>query len=202
VATGPGSATPAPGWYDDPAGSGGRRWWDGTTWTAHTQAAPQPPGGGRPPLAPVGARFLALLLDALLIAGVFTLVTLVLALIIGPLAGDNAREAGAAVGRLGSVVILVVYVVYFTLLESGRYGQTIGKSLMGVRVATVDGQRLSRGSALVRVVTRSFPFVGLLAVLWALFEPRRRGLHDLIAGTVVVAAPGPRVPVRELLRGA
>jgi hypothetical protein len=25
-----------PGWYDDPAGRGGRRWWDGTQWTAYT----------------------------------------------------------------------------------------------------------------------------------------------------------------------
>lgn len=25
------------GWYDDPAGSGGQRWWDGREWTAHTR---------------------------------------------------------------------------------------------------------------------------------------------------------------------
>lgn len=27
--------TAAPGWYDDPAGSGQKRWWDGTQWTEH-----------------------------------------------------------------------------------------------------------------------------------------------------------------------
>lgn len=31
----------APGWYPDPNGSGGQRWYDGTQWTAH--AAPPPP---------------------------------------------------------------------------------------------------------------------------------------------------------------
>jgi len=38
------STTPA-GWYNDPAGSGGKRWWDGVQWTAHMQAAapPTPP---------------------------------------------------------------------------------------------------------------------------------------------------------------
>jgi hypothetical protein len=35
------STTPA-GWYADPAGSGGKRWWDGVQWTTHLQAAAPP----------------------------------------------------------------------------------------------------------------------------------------------------------------
>jgi Protein of unknown function (DUF2510) len=35
-------STPA-GWYTDPAGSGGKRWWDGVQWTAHLQALTPPP---------------------------------------------------------------------------------------------------------------------------------------------------------------
>jgi uncharacterized protein YxjI len=35
---------PPPGWYPDPAGGAGTRWWDGQTWTEHVQqAAPSGP---------------------------------------------------------------------------------------------------------------------------------------------------------------
>lgn len=38
--------TVPPGWYPDPSGQQGSRWWDGTQWTDHTQAG-SPPGQGQ-----------------------------------------------------------------------------------------------------------------------------------------------------------
>jgi hypothetical protein len=39
----------AAGWYDDPAGSGGLRWWDGSRWSDHVQPAQQQSQHQQPP---------------------------------------------------------------------------------------------------------------------------------------------------------
>lgn len=38
---------PPAGWYDDPAGSGGRRYWNGSSWTDQLQGAPADTPVGR-----------------------------------------------------------------------------------------------------------------------------------------------------------
>ncbi|MGP0031455.1 MAG: DUF4328 domain-containing protein [Acidimicrobiales bacterium] len=51
----PGYPGAPPGWYPDPAGGPGRRWWDGYTWTEAVvlpAQAPPPPPPPPPPLAP------------------------------------------------------------------------------------------------------------------------------------------------------
>jgi uncharacterized RDD family membrane protein YckC len=44
---------PGPGWFADPAGSGGQRYFDGTAWTEHVVPPPPPPAP--PPIPPYPA---------------------------------------------------------------------------------------------------------------------------------------------------
>lgn len=47
--------TPTPaGWYPDPSGTGGVRWWDGGRWTEHVQQTPPSTGQPAPPTGPGG----------------------------------------------------------------------------------------------------------------------------------------------------
>jgi hypothetical protein len=41
-------ASVAPGWYDDPAGSGAQRWWGGSEWTEHLRAREPEPAPSNP----------------------------------------------------------------------------------------------------------------------------------------------------------
>ncbi len=76
--------------------------------------------------------------------------------------------------------------VYFTVLHRS-YGQTIGKSLLGLEVRTIDLRRLGMMRSLVRTLgyAVSSSFLGFGFLLVAL-TPRKRGWHDFLARTCVV----------------
>ena len=76
--------------------------------------------------------------------------------------------------------------VYFTVLHR-TYGQTIGKSLLGLRVRTIDLGEVGYLRSLLRTVcyAASSSFFGFGFILVAL-TPRKRGWHDFLAGTCVV----------------
>ena len=46
---------PQPGWYEDPRREADLRWWDGTSWTAHTAARPRIPAPAAAPAPPTPA---------------------------------------------------------------------------------------------------------------------------------------------------
>lgn len=79
--------------------------------------------------------------------------------------------------------------LYFSFAES-IYGQTIGKRLMGFRVATVDGRVPNLGRALMRNISKIHWVLLLLDVIVGLATPGdpHQKYSDRIAGTTVTAA--------------
>jgi len=75
------------------------------------------------------------------------------------------------------------YFIFFWTLAS----QTPGKTLMGLQIITTDGQRLTFGRAVRRLLGYIVSILTLwLGFAWILVDNRRQGLHDKIAGTLVV----------------
>ncbi|MDT0342989.1 RDD family protein [Streptomyces litchfieldiae] len=149
------------------------------------------PLAGMPPLAPLGRRLVARIVDALIVGIPVTL-------LLWPLMGDWNYDGNGGNGGYGQqTIVLLVYFVYEGLMLSAR-GQTLGKMLMRVRVGMLDNGAVPRGApawmrAAVYSLPQLVPCVGFLFwVVNALFctwdKPYRQCLHDKAAKTVVVSA--------------
>ena len=93
-----------------------------------------------------------------------------------------------------AAVIFLVYVfafvpLYHILLWSSR-GQTVGMMAVHIKVLSRNGGRVTRRRSALRFFGRIFSVLPLfLGLLMALFDRKRRTLHDRLAGTVVVEEP-------------
>jgi uncharacterized RDD family membrane protein YckC len=104
---------------------------------------------------------------------------------------------GGAIARGVAIVLIVVWVAaallgYWAFFEGGPSGQTLGKRACGIRVRDENGGPASYGQALGRNlvgrVIGAIPFVGLIDVLWPLWDANNQCLHDKAASTIVVRA--------------
>ena len=125
----------------------------------------------------------ALLIDAaaLIVAGAFLLVESVFSL----RHGNHALIAG-----VGIALFVVWVITYFSVFWTTT-GQTPGSRVMQIQVTRRDGSQLRPVRALVRLagMVVSIPLLwGYLPILW---NPRRRGVCDLLAGTVVTGVTPP-----------
>lgn len=121
-------------------------------------------------LADVGTRLVALIIDGF-----------ILALITGLLFWGG-REAGGFVGFL-------IGVAYHWFFLTQQNGQTPGKRMMGIRVVRKDGQPIDAATVIVRYVGYYVnTFILGIGWLWALWDADHQGIHDKLAGTIVVRA--------------
>jgi len=97
----------------------------------------------------------------------------------------------------GWAFALLAFGAAYTIVPTALCGQTLGKVAVGTRVVTEsDGSLPGWRRSAIRWALPGFvgrlPYVGIfvsLAVTASLvLDPRRRGLHDKAAGTVVVRA--------------
>ncbi|RSK27666.1 RDD family protein [Bacillus sp. HMF5848] len=88
-----------------------------------------------------------------------------------------------------SIISLIITFLYFVWFQSANNGQTLGKKITGIRVANLDGGRVSIGKMLLRemigkILSSLILFIGYLIAA----GKQKRALHDYIAQTIVIRA--------------
>ena len=81
----------------------------------------------------------------------------------------------------------VVTMLYFSLMESSKYQATLGKIVLGIKVTDVHGAPITFPKALLRNLSKYLSaFILWIGYIMILFDERKQGLHDKIADTLVV----------------
>jgi uncharacterized RDD family membrane protein YckC len=139
-------------------------------------------------LADRGTRLVAVLLDS-----VVALPLVILGVVVA--VAGKGNDTLVAIG-IGVVVLAAIALVVYQIVLLSTRGQTLGKRWMKVKIVALDGTNPGFVKA---VLLRAFvngliggvPYLGMiysLVDILMIFREDRRCIHDLIAGTRVVAA--------------
>jgi uncharacterized RDD family membrane protein YckC len=106
------------------------------------------------------------------------------------------KELGEGLGLFLALLFPVFPVCpYFTIFECSKVQGTFGKRLFGLQVIDLGGHRIGFGRANARYWSKLFVCLPFLAGFIPIaFTPRKQGLHDLIAKTLVVRRRGRVLP--------
>ncbi|MFL5734523.1 MAG: RDD family protein [Chloroflexia bacterium] len=146
-------------------------------------------------MAGIGSRFMASLLDHLIIALLLFLLycsTFSLLPVAGLGGALGSDEASAGTYLLVAVLILVTFAViwgYFMIFEIVWHGQTPGKRSGKLRVLRRSGQPIGAGEAVIRNLVRLVDFMpGFygIGLTFMFIDKDARRLGDMAANTIVV----------------
>ena len=154
-----------------------------------------PFGGPRADYAGFWIRFLASLIDGLILSPLIFIFLLVVAGVgfgIGAAASRSSRaEEFAPFLVLGFLLFYVLFLVgvwlYHALCESSSLQATLGKKALNIQVTDLEGHRVTFGRASGRHFAKIISGMILnIGFIMAGFTEKKQALHDMIAGTLVV----------------
>jgi uncharacterized RDD family membrane protein YckC len=151
----------------------------------------------RPPVAYAGfwLRFVAFIIDAIVLHFVFTIVTLPFIASMGmrgimrghmPMSPEELIPLMRGLFHI-FLIRTVLNWLYYALLESSAWQATLGKKALGLEVTDMQGVRISFGRATGRFFAKIISSIILcIGFIMIGFTEKKQGLHDMIAGTLVI----------------
>jgi uncharacterized RDD family membrane protein YckC len=149
------------------------------------------------PLAGIGSRFIALLVDYLIWGAGFLVLFFLVVLLLPGIHAFSKISAQWAVALAVFVVFLLNW-GYFTLFEAFWNGRTPGKRVARIRVIQRTGQAIGLFESMARNFVRyidQFPFFYAVGVVCVFVTKQHQRLGDLAAGTLVVRDRDPETPL-------
>ncbi len=140
-------------------------------------------------VAGIGSRFLATLLDTLILILLWLGVWLVILPVAALVEDESTTSIVLAIGILLSFAFFWGYYIFFELTWNG---QSPGKRAIKLRVVRSGGRPVTFAASAIRNLVRIIDFLpGLygLGVIVMFLDPRSRRLGDLAGGTLVVREP-------------
>lgn len=129
--------------------------------------------------AVIRKRFFAFLVDAIIIAILWVIASVVVALL-------GILTLGLA-WLLFGLIFPIVGLGYNALTIGGPNSATIGQRMMGLQVRMWYGGKVSPLIAAFHALLFWVSLVGFFPILlWCFFDARKRFLHDILAGVVVI----------------
>lgn len=153
---------------------------DTNTQTVQSAQTINMPATSQPRYAGFGIRFVAALIDAILVS--------VVSSILGSVLGIAKTTTIDGVTTYSNPLNSFLPIIYMVIADV-KYGTTIGKKLLKLRVQhETTGANLTVGEAILReFVGRLVSIIPLfLGYFWVIFDQKKQGWHDKIGKSVVV----------------
>lgn len=151
--------------------------------------------------ASFGSRLGAWIIDIIIIGALQFVVIMPIMAMLGLGIASQVENSGEfteaeAIGMVGAIMAAVssaiivtfsISILYYAIMESSKTQGSVGKMAVGIKVVDMDGQRLTFGKALLRSIGKIISgMIMYIGYLMAAFTEKKQGLHDMIAGTLVV----------------
>lgn len=143
-------------------------------------------------------RFLAYILDAIIIGVIQWIIVIPVLALIGlsaASAASNGMNEAEAIGMVGAIVgtamitylaLIVLMWLYFAIMESSKFQGTVGKIAIGLVVTDMEGNRISFARATGRYFGKILSsLIFMIGYILAGFTQKKQALHDMLAGTLV-----------------
>lgn len=131
-------------------------------------------------------RFLAYLIDFVVIMVAFFILSFIPGLNVFASAADPMTGM-PTMSPVSMIIQIVVPLAYWAVMQASSMQATVGKMAIGAIVTDANGERMGYGKSFIREICK-YPSALVLAIGFIMigFTARKQGLHDIMAGTLVV----------------